>query len=294
MSISDFPEEVRSIDPPRSDSGPSWGAELELWFERRRELTCLARRRHVGPLVVQRPFHPERDGTAHVYVLHPPGGLASGDSLEIACHVETEASVLITTPGATKFYRSAGGGGRQRTTIRVGRGGVCEHLPQETIAFDGADAFIETRVDLAPDATYLGWELVSLGRPAAGEAFANGCVRQRVEVVRSGRPIWYDRLALNGGSPLASEAFAFGGKPIFGVMTYAGPMIEGLAERIRAAAGPLAVRGIFAATQLQEVVACRYLGASMSEGKSLFLRAWEVLREFGLGKPAVRPRIWST
>jgi urease accessory protein len=244
--------------------------------------------------VVQSPFHPEGDGTAHVYILHPPGGVAGGDSLEIVCHVEAGARALLTTPGATKFYRSGGGASRQSTTIDVGRRGICEHLPQETIVFDGADASIETRVDLAPDATYVGWEFTSLGRPAAGEAFSKGSMRQRVQVVRDGRPIWYDRLALTGGSPLSAASFAFAAKPIFGVMIYAGPMIEDLADRIRAATGPLAAVGAFAASQLEDVVACRYLGASMSEAKGLFLRAWEVLREVGMGKPAIRPRIWST
>jgi urease accessory protein len=229
-----------------------------------------------------------------VYILHPPGGVAGGDSLEIVCHVEAGARALLTTPGATKFYRSAVGASRQRTTIDVGCGGICEHLPQETIVFDGADASIETRVSLAPDAIYVGWEFMSLGRPAAGEAFSKGSMRQRVELVRNGRPIWYDRIALTGGSPLSGAPFAFAGKPIFGVMIYAGPMIEDLVERIRAATGPLAIGGGFAASQLEDVVACRYLGASMSEAKALFLRAWEVLREFGLGKPAIRPRIWST
>lgn len=39
-----------------------WDARLDLRFKYEGERTRLVRRRHVGPLVVQRPFHPEPGG----------------------------------------------------------------------------------------------------------------------------------------------------------------------------------------------------------------------------------------
>lgn len=271
-----------------------WHAELELWLEHQAGRTRLMRRRHVGPLMVQQPFHPETDGTAHVYILHPPAGIAGGDSLDIACHVGSGARVLLTTPGAAKFYRSGGRTSRSCTRIDAGSGAATEYFPQETIAFDGAGAMIETRVTLADDAVFTGWELISLGRPAAGEIFATGALSQLVEVVRVGRPIWYERLALDGGSPLGEARFAFAGMPIFGILVHAGPMPEDLAGPIRAATQRLATQGAFAVSQLEEVLVCRYLGASMAEAKDLFLRAWQVLRARTRRTPAIIPRIWST
>lgn len=114
--------------PP--EAAGHWRAELELWFEARANETYLSRRRHYGPLTIQRPFYPEADGTAHVYVLHPPGGVVGGDTLKSAYHVGAGARALLTTPGATKFYRSLGGVGRQDIVVDVGRGAICEHLPQ--------------------------------------------------------------------------------------------------------------------------------------------------------------------
>ena len=287
--------EYLANDPGIAKVGPGqWHAELELWFELKAGKTCLVRRRHVGPLVVQRPFHPEPDGTAHVYLLHPPGGVAGGDRLEIACHLAPGARAVLTTPGAAKFYRSPHSLSALRTVIDVGADAACEYLPQETILFDGANASIETRISLAANATYVGWEFISFGRPAAREGFTSGTARQRVEVLRAGRPIWFERLHLDGGSPLIGSRFAFGGKPIVGTMVYAGPMVETLAERIREAVGEAAAQGVFSVSQLEQVVVCRYLGARMSEGKSLFIRAWDVLRDVGLGKSATHPRIWST
>lgn len=243
--------------------------------------------------MVQRPFQPEADGTAHVYVLHPPGGVAGGDRLELTCTLQGDARVLLTTPGATKVYRTSGNLSRVQTQIDVGAGAVCEYLPQETILFDGAAARIETRVRLADDATYLGWDFLSLGRPAAGESFASGEARQRVEITRAGRPIWFEQLNLPVGSPHHTARFALAGRPIVGTLVYAGRTRENAVERIRASAGD-ASREVFSASALEDVIVCRYLGGSMAEGKRLFARAWNVLRAGPLGKQAVAPRIWTT
>jgi len=113
-------------------------------------------------------------------------------------------------------------------------------------------------------------------------------------VVRDGRPIWFERLSMTGGSTLLGTAFALAGKPIVGTMVYAGPVGEGLVERIRAATGDGEARHVFSVSALEHVIVCRYLGASMAEGKSLFGRAWGALREVSMGKRAVPPRIWST
>lgn len=270
-----------------------WHAELELWFAKTHGKTRLVRRRHCGPLAVQRAFHPEADGSAHVYLLHPPGGVAGGDKLEITCHLAPEARAVLTTPGATKFYRSEDGMSTQRVSIDVGAGATCENLPQETILFQGADASISTRVTLAEDAAYIGWDFVSLGRPACDERFTAGRLRQRVEIFRSDEPIWFERMAFSGGPDVLDASYLFGGRPIVGTMVYAGPALENTVEHIREAVGE-AAKGVFSVSQLERVIVCRYLGERMSEGKTFFLQAWKVLREHGLRKSAVAPRIWAT
>lgn len=281
------------LGEPSLDAG-CWRAELELWLEHRSGKTRLVRRRHSGPLVVQRPFHPENDGTAHIYLLHPPGGVAGGDILETTCHLEQGARAVLTTPGATKFYRSLNRQSRQRTVIDVAAGAVCEFLPQETIIFDGAEARIETRVALADaSATYVGWDFLSLGRPAAGERFANGSVQQRIEVSLAGRPVWFERLYLQGNSPIGHAPFALRGRPIVGNMIYIGRVAENAAERVLDGIGEEA-RNVFSISQLDRGIVCRYLGDLVSEGKLLFARAWDVLREAGQGKRAAAPRIWAT
>ena len=238
----------------------------------KREKRASVRRRHVGPLVVQRPFHPEADGTAHVYLLHPPGGVAGGDRLEIACHVAPGARAVLTTPGAAKFYRSPHSLSALRTVIDVGADAACEYLPQETILFDGANASIETRISLAANATYVGWEFISFGRPAAGEGFTWGTARQRVEVLRAGRPIWF-----NVSTWTADRRF-IGLR--FRVRRKADRRHHGLcrsngrdfsAERIREAVGEAAAQGVFSLSHLNRLLyaaisahACRRANRSSS------------------------------
>ncbi len=270
-----------------------WHAELDLWFANSHGKTRLMRRRHVGPLAVQRAFHPEDDGSAHVYILHPPGGVAGGDVLNITCGLAPEARCVLTTPGATKFYRSEIGTSTQRIRIDVGAGAVCENLPQETILFEGADASISTSVTLGEDAAYVGWDFVSLGRPAAGEGFAAGRLAQRVEIFRGDELIWFERMAFSHAPDVLDAPVFFAGKPIVGTMVYAGPALENTVQHIRDELGERA-RGVFSASQLERVIVCRYLGNRMSEGKALFLQAWSILRERGLMKKAVAPRIWAT
>ena len=188
----------------------NWHAELELWFARNAGKTRLMRRRHLGPLVVQKPFHPEKDGTCHVYLLHPPGGVAGGDRLDMRFHLAPAARALLTTPGATKFYRSEHGLSAQFVTLDVGEGAVCEYLPQETILFDGANApsrpaspFPATRLMSAGSSS--AWDV-----PRPGSASSTAISGRRIEIVRDGRPIWFERMQHAGGSPIAAAALRSG------------------------------------------------------------------------------------
>lgn len=283
------------IEDPRHGNGAEkggWAAELELWFDVSAPRTRLARRRHFGPLVVQRPFYPERDGTCHVYLLHPPGGVAGGDSLRLTFHLAEGARVLLTTPAATKFYRSTRTAS-QCNVFELARGTTCEYLPQETIVFAGADADLSTCVSLDATATYVGWDFVCLGRLAANERFSSGKVTQRVEISREGKLIWFERFSLPADSPLQKAVYALAGRPVFGTMVYAGRLDGDLSEAVRQAVGRTD-DCYFSISQLDEVVVCRYLGQQAEQGKKLFTSAWDALRVGLQSKPAIPPRIWAT
>ena len=155
----------------------AWRAELALRFARRDAATLLAQRQHAGPLRVQKALYPEGESVCHAIVLHPPSGIVGGDELSIRVALEAQGHALLTTPGAGKWYRSAGPWANLHNHFEVAAGACLEWLPQETIFFNGCRAAIDSEIRLAPGARYLGWDAWCLGRSASGERFTQGAVQ---------------------------------------------------------------------------------------------------------------------
>jgi urease accessory protein len=273
--------------PPRA-----WRARLELEFTRRETRTVLTGDRHTGPLLVQKTLYPEGDEPCHAIVLHPPAGIAAGDELALAADVGPCARALLTTPGATKWYRSAGSTAGSRTSLRVADGAVLEYLPREAIVFDGARADVHLEMDLATDARLIGWDLWCLGRTASGEAFRTGRLKLATCLRRNGRLCWEERGALDGGAPLLRSAAGFAAQPVYGTLWAAGPDAP-RAVIAACRAVPLGAAGRGAVTQLPELLLARYLGPSTEEAFAWFTALWALLRPAYAGREAVRPRIWS-
>ncbi len=261
----------------------SWKAQLQLGFEQRGGRTVLAERRHDGPLVVQKALYPEGDAVCHAIVVHPPAGIAGGDELELNARAGAGAHALLTTPGAGKWYRSAGPWAGQRLRFEVA--GAMEWLPQETIVFDGAMAQLETEVRLQGDAKYLGWEILCLGRTGSGERFDKGEIRLDSRIYRDGRLLWLERGRIEGGGALLDSPAGLQGKPVCATLVAACPMVDLAACR--------EIESL-AVTQLPGLVVARYLGDSSEQAKQLFARLWTVLRPAMFGREAQMPRIWST
>jgi urease accessory protein len=280
-----------------------WEAELSLDFDVRQERSVLARAEHRGPLRVQRAFYPERDGTCHVYVLHPPGGVASGDALRVTARLARGSRALLTTPGAGKLYRARAmsarepGGAPSNSLVAqrlvVGPGARLEWFPQESILFDGAEARLETHVELDPDAVFAGWEIVCLGRPACHEQFQRGWLRTEL-CIRIGQQLRFmERGLYCGGAPALTEAWGLHGAPVFGLFVVVDPLATGAwLEPLRAEIHPK--QGMFAATLVSGVIVGRYLGASTLDARACFEDMFRLLRPLYARSVAVTPRIWRT
>jgi len=270
-----------------------WEASLALRFGLHDGRTVVRERQHRGPLQVQRAFYPEGPALCHGYLLHPPGGLVAGDALEIDVEIEAGARALLTTPAAGKVYRGdERPAARVRQRLAVAPRASLEWFPQETIVFDGGRVELETRVDLADaSSAFLGWELVCLGRPAAGETFTAGNCRQRLELWRAGRPLCLERARFGGGARVLGSAWGLAGAPVTATLLVtpitAPPLVE-----LRAL--PLPAPDLGAVTLLDDVLVCRYLGGSAERARGYFTRIWELVRPLVLGRPGHSPRIWST
>jgi urease accessory protein len=270
-------------------AGKSWQAKLELTFRQAGNRTILAERRHVGPLVVQRPFYPE-GSICHVYLVHPPGGIVGGDRVELQAGVEAGAHALLTTPAATRFYRA---GPHPQATLAqhlAVRDGAMEWLPQETIVFEGARAHSTTRVELTGEARFLGWEIACLGRPANDETFRAGELRQDFLLYRDGQPLLLDRMRLSGDSPALDAPWGLAGNQAMGtLLMYPARGVDLAALRELTSADARHAISI-----VDEVLVCRALAAQSEALKMLFTAMWLKLRESLMGRAAVAPRIWAT
>lgn len=266
-----------------------WQAELKLQFTKRLDKTVLANRHQRGPLVIQRPFYPEGE-VCHAYVLHPPGGVVGGDELYLEFKVEPNAYALLTTPGATKFYRSAGSQAAQHQYFQV-TDACLEWLPQETIFFPKANALLTSTIHLQGSARYIGWEVYCLGRPVIGETFQQGNAVFKTALYRDAKPLLLDRLVVNGERDLLSAA-GLRGQPVFATLL-ATPATTDLLETVRPFCEEVAF-GTAGATLLNGVLVVRYLGNSTAQAHRLFRAIWQAIRPSITHKAAVPPRIWNT
>jgi urease accessory protein len=289
--------------PAAASPGDGWKARLELAFDAGPERTVLRHRRHVGPLRVQRAFHPE-GAPCHTYLLHPPGGVVGGDQLEIDVRVAPGAHALLTTPAAAKFYRSAGPLARQHQAFRVEAGAVLEWLPALSILHGGARVELRSRFELGPGASLLAWDLLGLGRPGSGDGFRTGSCDAGLQVVAGGRPLLLERLRLEGGTRLLAAPWGLHGRGYAATMI-ASPATPEMRETLRGALQ--ASRGtIFGCTLLPAsgvrvpgdpvtgLLVCRWLAESGEGLWESLLQAWSLLRPLVLGRAPCPPRIWST
>ncbi|HTQ99376.1 MAG TPA: urease accessory protein UreD [Candidatus Acidoferrum sp.] len=278
-----------------------WPAQLHLRFHRTAGNGCkLVHNRHEGPLVVQRPFYPEDGNLAHVYLLHPPGGLVSGDDLRIHLQLGEAAQVLCTTPGAGRLYRARSDKRlqQQHCLLEVAADASLEWFPLETLAFRGAHARLTTEVKLSGTARFCGWDLIALGHVANRVRFDDGELTQRFRVFHDDVPVLLEQLQLRGGNTaFADGAAGLRGNSVSGVFLcgpYPEPVLRQFDLIALQAALPAALQDCCGLTRVGTFVVGRYLGDSASDARDCFIRWWEVLRPSLLQRPACKPRIWTT
>lgn len=272
---------------------PGWEARLNLRYARRDGKTVLTERDHVGPLRVQKSLYPEGNSICHTIVLHPPGGIAGGDQLEIRIDAGPASQALLTTPGATKWYKSGGSHATQHVHLEISDAAILEWLPQENIVFNGADAELGTVVALAENAQYLGWDILCLGRAASGERFTAGCVRQRTELWRGKQRLWLECGTLRGDDDMLTSAVGLQSATVTATLIAASHRIDkDLLGRCREVATPR--EGQTGITTLPQLLLARYLGNSAEAAKQYFISLWGALRPALNQVSMCTPRIWQT
>ncbi|MEO1208180.1 MAG: urease accessory protein UreD [Cyanobacteria bacterium J06638_20] len=289
------PSENGQADPSHIDR-KSWKGLLELTYIRQPQQTQLARCFVQSPMKVQRPFYPEGE-VCHTVTLHTAGGIVGGDSLSTHLHLQPYTHALLTSATAGKIYRSNGLESHQQVQVRLDAGACLEWLPQEMIAFNGAEYRQETRVELAEDALWMGWELVRLGRTAQGEQFLTGNWRSRTQIWQDGRLLWVDPQHIQGGSAMLRHPHGLAGYPVMGSFAILGREVtteligqarDAWHDRTTRAEHP-ADAGV---TRLMQGMLCRYRGGSTLEARRWFISVWHLTRLALCDRPACPPRVW--
>ena len=273
----------------------SWAAKLTLDYRRDGERTT-AHDRHEGPLRVLQRLYPEGPGICHHVIVHPPGGIVGGDRLEVRARLDEGCHALVTTPGATRFYRSAGDTAHQSASLTLAAGARLEWLPLEAIAYRGCIAENRLQLALAPGAEAMGWDVLALGLPAAGQAFDHGRFHQHLELPG----VWLERGLIDAADgALLDGPLGLAGHRVLGTLWFAAgvPLTPGrrdaLLEAARDALGddPL-VAG--ATSPHAPVVLLRALADRVEPLMAAFVRVRAAWRRVAWALAEERPRIWQT
>ena len=279
-----------SADPIR------WPAKLVLSAARDGAGATRVHARHDGPLRLLKTLYPESTRIAHAVLVHPPGGLVGGDRLDIQLDVQAGAHLLVTTPAATRFYRSNAGEAAQVVHATVGEGARLEWLPQETLAYSGCIARNEVRLTLASGASLFATEVLGLGLPAAAQPFDKGRLLQHLEVTGQ----WLDRGWLDAADKaLLDGPCGLAGHRVLGTLAYAqaGALAdaEALLTLSRALLDGVPLSGVtHLAGPRGAVLLARVVGDEV-EAVTLALRRVRALwRERLWSLRTGDPRIWAT
>lgn len=272
----------------------TWKARIQLGLNLKNGKTVLSKRRHDGPLTLQRPFYPEKDGTCHLYVLHPPGGIVGGDSLNIQAVCDVNTSTLITTPAANKFYQSNGFTAYQDNHLDVRSKACLEWLPQESILFDGTMVKSNTIVHVAKHATFFGWEIVSFGRPACNEQFTQGIFKQLFEIWRQNEPLFLDRVNIRDRAEVFNSIWGLRQRPVMGLLTVVSDDNHSLHEAQKRIQYLIKDVNRLSVTVMGPVLVCRCLDTNSMAIRDTFIEIWKSIRLLTLGKSPCEPRIWAT
>ena len=253
---------------------------------------------HDGPLRVLQSLYPESPAVCHSVLVHPPGGLVGGDSLTIDLSVDEGAHALVTTPGATRFYRSTGAEAAQQLRATLSAGARLEWLPLETIAYSGCIGVNAVRFELAAGAEMIGLDMLALGLPAADQAFTRGRFTQHLEL--PGR--WLERGVIDAlDAKLLDSPLGFAGHRALGTIWFAcggalpSARREALLDAARSVIEGDPLRRTAGATAVHDgIVVLRVLAPRVEPAMALLTRVWAAWRGLAWQLPGTAPRVWRT
>ena len=273
-----------------------WRAELKIQYTSESQRT-VARYEHQGPLRVLKSLYPEGDQICHNVLVHPPGGLVGGDTLDIQVTVASGAHGLVSTPGATRFYKSGGHPALQQVVAHVADQARLEWLPLEAIAYNDCQATNRAVFHLAPSAELMTWDVTALGLPSSELAFTHGHFQQHLEIPG----VWLERGNIQGNDTRwLNSPLGLAGQKCFASLVFAsGSAIspdraeKALEDaRLILEAHPLKLQAGITCAHPQ-VIVLRVMSPLVEPSMDLLKQVWAAWRHTLWQLPSEQPRIWS-
>lgn len=284
---------------PENSSAPFWYAQLELGFCFENSRTIMSHRKHHGPVRVQKMLWPEKTGVCHAIIVHPPAGIAGGDHLTFEIETKDQAHAVVTTPGAGKWYKTNGKQAFQHIHLHVKDQSILEWVPQETMLFNGALAHSETHIHLDNAASFIGWDMLVLGRQARAERFVQGSYYNQFKLWREHKLLVADTLYFEGEDRWLSSCLGMNNQAVMGSFWAAAPekyrssfYLEQQLELIRELM--MRMQAPVTLTLLDDVVSARFLGNDVRHCHDAFAAIRAKLRRYWFDLEEEFPRIWKT
>ncbi|MEQ1682259.1 MAG: urease accessory protein UreD [Burkholderiaceae bacterium] len=279
----------------------SWRGSLSLDYRRDPHSSVprtVVHDRHDGPLRVLASLYPEAPAVCHNVLVHPPGGIVGGDELAVGVTVAEGAHALVTTAGATRFYRSTGAPAVQTLQATLAPNTRLEWLPLETLAYSGCIAENRLRFTLAPGAEMIGWDVLALGLPTSGQPFERGTFTQSIEL--PGR--WLERgVVAASDTRLLDSPLGWAGQRVMGTLWFAcGDALprerrETLLDRARSVVDGHPLRASAGATAPDDsVLVLRVLAPRVEPLMNLLAAVWAEWRRAAWQLAPCTPRVWRT
>ncbi|WPP58426.1 urease accessory protein UreD [Acinetobacter pittii] len=283
----------------KNSLAPFWYAQLELGFCFENSRTIMSHRKHQGPVRVQKMLWPEKTGICHAIIVHPPAGIAGGDHLTFQIETKDQAHAVVTTPGAGKWYKTNGKQAFQHIHLHARDRSILEWVPQETMLFDGALAHSETHIHLDQAASFIGWDMLVLGRQARSERFVRGSYHNQFKLWREQKLLVADTLFFEGEDRWLGSCLGMNNQAVMGSFWAVAPekyrssfYLEQQLELIRELM--MRMQAPVTLTLLDDVVCARFLGSDVRHCHDAFAAIRARLRRYWFDLDEEFPRIWRT
>ena len=155
---------------------------LKLAFERQGRRTVQTYASATSPWHVFPPSELDDSGCAYVWLVNTSGGLVGGDQVSMEATLAADCHVLVTTPSATRVYRTLDAPVEQKICLSVGPNARLEWVPEVTIPFAGSKLRQTIHVQLAGGATALVWDAMASGRVARDERWAFAMFENEIRI----------------------------------------------------------------------------------------------------------------